>query len=212
MAVDRNEADPTRTVGGAEAFRARGGTLYVVATPLGNLRDVTLRALDVLGSADVVAAEDTRTSGNLLRHYGIATRLLSLHAHNEAQRVASVVGHLRDGRSVALVTRRGDAGDQRSGRPAGAWRARGRLRGGAGAGSVRRGGGGVGRRTRSPMRSCSPASCRNRRRRRRELLRALAAAARGPRVLRGAAPGARDRRRPAASARRRAHADRRART
>jgi 16S rRNA (cytidine1402-2'-O)-methyltransferase len=71
------------------------------------LRDVTLRALDVLGSADVVAAEDTRTSGNLLRHYGIATRLVALHAHNEAQRVASVVGHLRDGRSVALVT---DAG------------------------------------------------------------------------------------------------------
>ena len=107
MVVDRKEADPARTVGGVEAFRARGGTLYVVATPLGNLRDVTLRALDVLGSADVVAAEDTRTSGNLLRHYGIATRLISLHAHNEAQRVETVVGHLREGRSVALVT---DAG------------------------------------------------------------------------------------------------------
>ena len=58
----------------ASRFSAAGGTLYVVATPLGNLRDVTLRALDVLASADVVAAEDTRVTSVLLRHYGIATR------------------------------------------------------------------------------------------------------------------------------------------
>lgn len=80
------------------------GTLYVVATPLGNLRDVTLRALDVLGSADVVAAEDTRVAAILLRHYGIATRPLSVHQHNEAQRAAQIVDLLRAGRSVALVS------------------------------------------------------------------------------------------------------------
>jgi 16S rRNA (cytidine1402-2'-O)-methyltransferase len=88
-------------------FRAAPGTLYVVATPLGNLRDVTLRALDVLRTADVIAAEDTRVTTTLLRHYGIATRPLSLHEHNEAKRAASVVELLRAGKSVALVT---DAG------------------------------------------------------------------------------------------------------
>jgi len=88
-------------------FGAKAGTLYVVATPLGNLRDITLRALDVLATADVVAAEDTRTTGNLLRHYGISTRMLSLHAHNESQRVRSIVERLGGGGSVALVS---DAG------------------------------------------------------------------------------------------------------
>ena len=88
-------------------FRAAPGALYVVATPLGNLRDLTLRALDVLATADVVAAEDTRTTGVLLRHYGIATRTLSLHAHNEAQRADAVVARLARGQSVALVS---DAG------------------------------------------------------------------------------------------------------
>jgi len=87
--------------------RAVPRTLYVVATPLGNLRDLTLRALDVLGSVDVVAAEDTRVSGVLLRHYGIATRPLSLHEHNEEARAAQIVAHLRAGRSVALIS---DAG------------------------------------------------------------------------------------------------------
>jgi len=88
-------------------FRASPGTLYVVATPLGNLRDLTLRALDVLGSADAIAAEDTRVTGVLLRHYGISTRPLSLHEHNEAARAAQIVAQLRAGRSVALVS---DAG------------------------------------------------------------------------------------------------------
>lgn len=91
----------------APRFRALGRTLYVVATPLGNLRDLTLRAIDVLGSAGVVAAEDTRVTGVLLRHLGIATRPLSLHGHNEAARAAQVVALLDAGRSVALVT---DAG------------------------------------------------------------------------------------------------------
>lgn len=91
----------------AARYGARSGTLYVVATPLGNLRDLTLRALDVLSTVDVVAAEDTRTTATLLRHYGISTRMLSLHAHNETQRAAVVADLLRAGSSVALVS---DAG------------------------------------------------------------------------------------------------------
>lgn len=89
------------------ATRAVPGSLYVVATPLGNLRDVTLRALDILGTVDVIAAEDTRTSAVLLRHYGINTRSMSLHAHNEQQRVEAVTRLLAAGKSVALVS---DAG------------------------------------------------------------------------------------------------------
>ena len=94
------DGDPSR-------YHAVPGTLYVVATPVGNLRDVTLRALDILGSVDVVAAEDTRVTAVLLRHFGIAARPLSLHEHNEAARAARIVAMLRDGRSVALVS---DAG------------------------------------------------------------------------------------------------------
>ena len=88
-------------------FRAEPATLYVVATPLGNLRDVTLRALDILATADVVAAEDTRVTAVLLRHYGIAARPLSLHEHNEARRAQGIIDALHAGRSVALVS---DAG------------------------------------------------------------------------------------------------------
>jgi 16S rRNA (cytidine1402-2'-O)-methyltransferase len=89
------------------AVWAVSGSLYVVATPLGNLRDITLRGLDILATVDVIAAEDTRTSATLLRRYGIATRTMSLHAHNEQRRVDAVVELLAAGRSVALVT---DAG------------------------------------------------------------------------------------------------------
>ncbi len=91
-------------------FRAMPGSLYVVATPLGNLRDLTLRALDVLATADVVAAEDTRTTGVLLRHYGLAARTLSLHAHNEAGRAQVIVDRLAAGQSVALVSDAGTPG------------------------------------------------------------------------------------------------------
>lgn len=89
------------------AFCARPGTLYVVATPLGNLRDLTLRALDVLATASIIAAEDTRVTAHLLRHYGIATRAISLHSHNEARRVDTLLAMLAAGESVALVS---DAG------------------------------------------------------------------------------------------------------
>ncbi|MDQ2963880.1 MAG: 16S rRNA (cytidine(1402)-2'-O)-methyltransferase [Pseudomonadota bacterium] len=79
----------------------------MVATPLGNLRDITLRALDVLASVDVIAAEDTRVTARLLARHGIATRMLSLHAHNERRRAAEIVSLLGAGKSVALVS---DAG------------------------------------------------------------------------------------------------------
>jgi 16S rRNA (cytidine1402-2'-O)-methyltransferase len=102
---DAGCADSAR--GAATPFRAEKATLYVVATPLGNLRDVTLRAVDILGSADVVAAEDTRVATVLLRHLGIATRPLSLHEHNEARRIAPILDALGAGRSVALIS---DAG------------------------------------------------------------------------------------------------------
>jgi 16S rRNA (cytidine1402-2'-O)-methyltransferase len=82
-------------------------TLYVVATPIGNLDDITLRALKVLKAVELVAAEDTRRTGNLLRHYGIETPVLSVHAHNERARIDRIIGHLDRGSSVALVT---DAG------------------------------------------------------------------------------------------------------
>lgn len=85
-------------------------TLYVVATPIGNLRDLTLRALDVLRDADVVAAEDTRVTQHLLDHYGISKPLIAAHEHNErvaAERISSV---LREGRSVALVSDAGTPG------------------------------------------------------------------------------------------------------
>ncbi len=86
------------------------GELYVVATPIGNLGDITLRALEVLKGADVVAAEDTRTSSGLLRHFGISTRLVSLHQHNERQKSEAIVSLLREGKKVALVTDAGTPG------------------------------------------------------------------------------------------------------
>ena len=81
--------------------------LYVVGTPIGNLNDITLRALETLKSADVIAAEDTRHSGNLLRHFEIRKPLVSYHEHNEAMRTAELVERLAAGESVALIT---DAG------------------------------------------------------------------------------------------------------
>jgi 16S rRNA (cytidine1402-2'-O)-methyltransferase len=83
------------------------GTLYVVATPIGNLDDVTLRALAVLREAALVLAEDTRRTRVLLDRHGIAARPVSLHAHNEAARTDQVLAALADGKAVALVS---DAG------------------------------------------------------------------------------------------------------
>ena len=91
----------------SEEQPASGRTLYVVATPLGNLRDMSLRALDVLASVDLIAAEDTRVTARLLAHHGISTRLLSLHEHNERRRAAELIALLGTGKSIALVS---DAG------------------------------------------------------------------------------------------------------
>lgn len=90
--------------------RACAGTLYVVATPLGNLRDVTLRAVDVLCSVDRIGAEDTRVSSTLLAHLGVAKRPFAVHAHNEAARADEIVAALRRGESVALVCDAGTPG------------------------------------------------------------------------------------------------------
>ena len=81
--------------------------LYVVATPIGNLGDITQRALETLRAADVVAAEDTRHTRSLLTHYGIGAKLVALHAHNERAGAERVAGWIAEGQSVALVT---DAG------------------------------------------------------------------------------------------------------
>jgi len=83
------------------------GTLYVVATPIGNLEDVTLRALRVLRSVSVIAAEDTRRSSRLLQHYSISTPTTSLHEHNEHKKTPSLIRQLLGGESIALVS---DAG------------------------------------------------------------------------------------------------------
>lgn len=86
---------------------AKDSVLYVVATPIGNLRDITLRALDTLKSVDVVVAEDTRVGNKLLKHFGIAARMIASHEHNERRSAAGIVKLLDEGKSVALTT---DAG------------------------------------------------------------------------------------------------------
>jgi 16S rRNA (cytidine1402-2'-O)-methyltransferase len=86
------------------------GTLYVVATPLGHLGDLTTRAAEVLRAVDVVAAEDTRRSRTLLQHIGAAPRMLSVHAHSEATQAEPVLALLQAGQSVALVTDAGTPG------------------------------------------------------------------------------------------------------
>ena len=83
------------------------GTLFLVATPIGNLEDITLRALRVLRTVDLIAAEDTRRTSKLLAHFGIAGQLTSLHAHSAPSKVAALVSRLTAGASVALVS---DAG------------------------------------------------------------------------------------------------------
>ncbi len=84
-----------------------GSSLYLVATPIGNLEDITLRALRVLKEVDLIACEDTRQTLKLLSHYGIQTRLVSYHEHNEMTKAAELVVDLEGGAQIALVT---DAG------------------------------------------------------------------------------------------------------
>lgn len=82
-------------------------TLYVVATPIGNLADITLRALAVLSQADIICAEDTRVTAQLLSAYGIQAKLLSVREHNEQQMADKVIAALAEGKTVAQVS---DAG------------------------------------------------------------------------------------------------------
>ncbi len=83
------------------------GSLYIVATPIGNLKDISLRAIEVLQSADLIAAEDTRHARRLLDHYNITTKTLSLHEHNETERSSLLIQKLQAGQTVALIS---DAG------------------------------------------------------------------------------------------------------
>lgn len=90
--------------------------LWVIATPIGNLGDISARALEALKAADVVAAEDTRHSGHLLRHFQISKPLLSYHAHNEAMRTADLAARMESGTKVALITDAGMPGVSDPGR------------------------------------------------------------------------------------------------
>ncbi len=83
------------------------GSLYIVATPIGNLRDISLRSLDILAGVDLIAAEDTRVTARLLESHSIKKKMISMHGHNEAATVKRIERSLADGNSVALVT---DAG------------------------------------------------------------------------------------------------------
>jgi 16S rRNA (cytidine1402-2'-O)-methyltransferase len=86
------------------------GTLYVVATPIGNLEDLTFRALRILGEVDLIAAEDTRRTSKLLAHYEISKPLTSYREHNEASQTERLIGRLQDGQSIALVSDAGTPG------------------------------------------------------------------------------------------------------
>ena len=84
--------------------------LYIVSTPIGNLEDITLRALNTLKEVDVIACEDTRTTGKLLSHYGIKKPLVSYHEHNETEKSKELLAELLDGKSIAIVTDAGTPG------------------------------------------------------------------------------------------------------
>ncbi len=115
------------------------GTLYLVATPIGNLEDITLRALRVLRECDVVAAEDTRHSGQLLKHFGISRPLLSYFQFNEAKRSEEIIERLRRGEKGCAGHGRRQSRHQRSGRTRGEGGHRRRLPRRAGARRVRAG-------------------------------------------------------------------------
>lgn len=96
--------------GGATGFHVTPGTLYLVATPIGNLGDITRRALDVLAGVTLIAAEDTRRTRRLLEHFGIEAKVTKLFEHNERARTPELVRRLRAGDSIALVTDAGSPG------------------------------------------------------------------------------------------------------
>ena len=83
------------------------GTLYVVATPIGNMEDITIRALNILGQVDLIAAEDTRHTGKLLKYHNIKSHLISYHEHNEKERTLLLIKRIKSGSSIALVSNAG---------------------------------------------------------------------------------------------------------
>lgn len=91
-------------------YNINPGTLYVVSTPIGNLQDITYRAVDVLSSVDVIACEDTRRTKILLDHYQIKKQLLSYYEYNKLKRIDQILGYLKQGKSVALVSDAGTPG------------------------------------------------------------------------------------------------------
>jgi 16S rRNA (cytidine1402-2'-O)-methyltransferase len=96
-----------RFAAGSLYFLFMLGTLYLVATPIGNLRDMTFRAVEILKTVDLIACEDTRHTRKLLTHYGISNRLVSYHEHNEQERAEELAARLEEGKSIAVVS---DAG------------------------------------------------------------------------------------------------------
>jgi 16S rRNA (cytidine1402-2'-O)-methyltransferase len=104
VGLENTQLDKLKT---ERAVLGPGPALYLVATPIGNLEDITLRAVRVLKEVDVIACEDTRQTQKLLNHYGITTRTISYHEHNEMTRAAELVKEMQQGASLALVT---DAG------------------------------------------------------------------------------------------------------
>ena len=86
-------------------------TLYIVATPIGNLEDITLRALKVLRSVDLILCEDTRVTGKLLARHDIHVKTLSYHAHSKLARVEEIIDLLKEGKNLALVSDAGTPGD-----------------------------------------------------------------------------------------------------
>src|SRR3954462_2379766 len=91
-------------------FRETGGMLYIVPTPIGNLKDITLRALEILKEVDVILAEDTRNTSKLLQHYQINTPLSPYHKHNEHRILQDLVDQLAAGKKMAVVTDAGTPG------------------------------------------------------------------------------------------------------
>jgi 16S rRNA (cytidine1402-2'-O)-methyltransferase len=98
---------PLNSPGNDSLNNSSTGTLYIVATPIGNFDDITLRALEILKQVDIIAAEDTRHTRQLLAHFNISARLISCHEHNEQQSAKGIMEKLKTGSSVALVSNAG---------------------------------------------------------------------------------------------------------